>query len=42
MRKVFLAVAIAACPMFAPAIDVKADLGSGKVQVPGANIGFGS
>lgn len=42
MKKIILAAAIAACPLFAQAIDVNVDLGSGKVQVPGANVSFGS
>ncbi len=42
MKKLLLATMIAASPMFAHAVDINVDIGSVRVQTPGATITFGS
>ena len=42
MKKFFLAAVIAACPMWANAVDVNVNLGQMRVQAPGVTIPFGS
>ena len=42
MKKLFLAAVIAACPLWANAVDVNVNLGEVRVQAPGVTITFGS
>lgn len=42
MKKLLLAALLAASPLFAEAADINVDIGSVRVQTPGATITFGS